>query len=100
MAAKVREIDPLSGTRRDRFRLALEGARSEVGVRRVVLATGGGRPNFPDWVSRIPTPYPSDLLCRSHQIDLRQLQLHGERVLIIGGGLTARYLAIDRGIKA
>ncbi|MEB3831829.1 FAD/NAD(P)-binding protein [Phormidium sp. CCY1219] len=102
VAAKVRRIEPLFGKRRDRFRLALEGAKSEVMARRVVLATGGGTPHFPDWVSRIQTPYPSDRLCHSHQIDLRQLQLHGERVLIIGGGLTAGHLAIGalkRGAK-
>lgn len=97
--AKVTEIEPLSGARG--FRLEKEGD-SPVIARRVVMATGGGRPFVPDWVQQIETDYPGDRLCHSQSVDLRQLQLRGDRVLIIGGGLTSGHLAtgaISRGAK-
>ena len=57
---------------------------------------------MPDWVSQIQYDYPQDRLCHSGQVDLRSLQLTGERVLIIGGGLTSGHLAVGaiaRGAK-
>ncbi|WP_367287952.1 hypothetical protein [Laspinema palackyanum] len=71
-------------------------------ARRVVMAKGGGRPFVPDWVQQIETDYPGDRLCHSQSVDLRQLQLKGDRILIIGGGLTSGHLAtgaISRGAK-
>lgn len=90
--AQVVQIQPLSD-RRSRFRLELSDGQTMV-ARRVVIANGGGRPHLPEWVDQISQTYPSDRLLHSHQIDLRELHLRGERVLIIGGGLTSGHLAV------
>jgi cation diffusion facilitator CzcD-associated flavoprotein CzcO len=68
----------------------------------VVIANGGAVPNVPEWVDRISTDYPADRLLHSQQIDLRGSHLQGERVLIVGGGITSGHLALgalDRGAK-
>lgn len=76
------------------FRLKLDNGETLV-ARRVVLATGGGFPNLPDWVNRIEAPYPTDRLCHASQINLSSLpQMRGETVLIVGGGLTSGHLAV------
>lgn len=98
--AQVVQIQPLSD-RRSRFQLELSNGQTIV-ARRVVIANDGGRPHFPEWVEQISQNYPSDnaphrwreRLLHSHQVDLRRLHLRGERVLIIGGGLTSGHLAI------
>jgi cation diffusion facilitator CzcD-associated flavoprotein CzcO len=90
--AKVVQIQPLSD-RRSRFQLELSNGQTIV-TRRVVIANGGGRPHFPDWVDQISQNYPKHRLLHSHQVDLRGLHLRGERVLIIGGGLTSGHLAV------
>ncbi|HEY9697594.1 MAG TPA: FAD/NAD(P)-binding protein [Trichocoleus sp.] len=89
---QVVQIQPLSG-RRSRFHLELSNGQTIV-ARRVVIANGGGRPHLPEWVEQISTKYPSDRLLHSYQVDLRGLQLRGERVLIIGSGLTSGHLAV------
>ena len=91
--AQVVRVQPEGDRRRSRFRLSLS-AGERLYARRVVLATGSGCPHLPDWVQRIPTGYPSDRLLHSSQVDLRNLRLWGERVLIVGGGLTSGHLAI------
>ena len=99
--AQVLRIEPLNHYRRLRFCLELSNSQTVV-ARRVVIASGGGQPNLPEWVGQIPKNYPPDRLLHSHQVDLRKLQLQGERVLIIGGGLTSGHLAvgaIQRGAK-
>ncbi|NEQ55445.1 MAG: lysine N(6)-hydroxylase/L-ornithine N(5)-oxygenase family protein, partial [Leptolyngbya sp. SIO3F4] len=61
-----------------------------------------GVPTRPNWATAIPHPYPSNRLCHSHQVDLRGLRLRGERILIVGSGLTAGHLAlgaISRGAR-
>lgn len=93
----VRRILPLDG----RFQLLLARGESLV-ARRVVLATGDGKPSIPDWVNKIKTPYPEFALIHSSQVDLRQLSLTGEHILIVGGGLSSGHLAvgaISRGAK-
>lgn len=90
--AQVVQIQPLS-ERRSRFLLELSDGQTIV-ARRVVIANGGGRPHFPEWVEKIPKNYPGDRLLHSHQVDLRGLHLRGERILIIGGGLTSGHLAV------
>jgi hypothetical protein len=68
----------------------------------VVTANGGAVPNIPDWVGQISTSYPQDRLLHSHQVDLRGLHLQGERILIVGGGLTSGHLAlgaVERGAQ-
>ncbi|HEY9662814.1 MAG TPA: SidA/IucD/PvdA family monooxygenase, partial [Allocoleopsis sp.] len=98
--AQVVQIQPFSD-RRSRFHLELSDGQTMV-ARRVVIANGGGRPHLPAWVDQISQNYPSDRLLHSHKVDLRGLHLRGERVLIIGGGLTSGHLAvgaIQRGAK-
>ncbi|WP_416671280.1 SidA/IucD/PvdA family monooxygenase [Egbenema bharatensis] len=90
--AQVLQIQPLT-EQRSRFHLELSNGQTIV-ARRVVIANGGGRPHLPEWVERIPQNYPSDRLLHSHQVNLRGLHLRGERVLIIGGGLTSGHLAV------
>lgn len=100
--AQVVQIEPLNHPLRSRFCLKLADGRSLI-ARRVVLAIGGGVPHVPDWVSQVQSPYPPDRLCHSHQVDLPGMQLFGEKVLIVGGGLTGGHLAvgaIDKGAQA
>lgn len=98
---KVIRIEPLRHLIRPRLRLWLEDGQA-IMARRVVLATGSAKLNFPDWVNQIESLYPQDRLCHSHTVDLRKLRFMGEKVLIIGGGLTSGHLAvgaISRGAK-
>jgi hypothetical protein len=48
--ADVARIEPLPHSLRPRFRVWLQTGQSIV-ARRVVLATGGGEPQLPDWVN-------------------------------------------------
>ncbi|NJM64787.1 MAG: lysine N(6)-hydroxylase/L-ornithine N(5)-oxygenase family protein [Leptolyngbyaceae cyanobacterium CRU_2_3] len=93
LPAQVQRIEPITHRSRSRWRLWLAEGHS-IFSRRVVLAIGGGSLQVPDWVARIPLPYPRDQLCHSQQVDLRNLQLAGERILIVGGGLTSGHLAV------
>ena len=81
--AKVTRIQPKSG----RFRLWFEDGKSAI-VRRVIVAVGSGKPHLPVWDNQIQTQHPAERIRHSHQVDLRNLQLHGEQILIVGGGLT------------
>jgi cation diffusion facilitator CzcD-associated flavoprotein CzcO len=89
----VQRIEPVIHRQRSRLRLWLTDGRALI-ARRVVLANGGGSPQTPDWVRRIPRPYPCERLCHSQQVDLRNLPLAEERILIVGGGLTSGHLAV------
>jgi cation diffusion facilitator CzcD-associated flavoprotein CzcO len=86
-----------------RYKFCLQHSNGEETIaRRVVLATGGGTASLPNWVQQIQPNYPPDRLLHSHDIDLRSrsvseresLKLAGEKVLIIGGGLTSGHLAV------
>nr|WP_051044112.1 FAD/NAD(P)-binding protein [Baaleninema simplex] len=90
---RITHIEPTKyrGTRRFRLESA-EG--STCLARRVVLATGEGLPNFPDWVKSLPPLHPPDALQHSNHIDLRRSHLQQRRVLIVGSGLTSGHLAI------
>jgi cation diffusion facilitator CzcD-associated flavoprotein CzcO len=81
----VTRIMPKNGS----FELDL-GSGATIFARRVVLATNGGIPNLPNWVTKIQPP----TLVHSSQVDLRGLKLTGERILIVGGGLTSGHLAV------
>lgn len=105
--AKVTRIIPPPQTEspyHKRFRVELQDGQL-LSARRVVLATGTSKLQMPSWVGKIQTPYPKDRLCHSRNIDLRcfpAIQNSSERVLIVGGGLTAGHLAIGamrRGAK-
>lgn len=91
--ARVQRIEHLQHQRRQRFRLRMADGRG-LTAKRVVLAIAGGTPNLPEWVRSLPLSYPRDRLFHSHQIDLRGLRLAGERVLIVGSGLTSGHLAV------
>ncbi len=93
MAGKVEHLELCQRVGRPRFRLSLADGRQLL-ARRVVMAIAGGTPHLPDWARRIPQIYPSDRLRHSHQIDLRGLALNGERILIVGSGLTSGHLAL------
>jgi cation diffusion facilitator CzcD-associated flavoprotein CzcO len=95
--AKVTRLEPLL----QGFRLWLQDGDSIL-AKRVILATNNSQLQIPDWVNHITSEYPQDKLCHSQQVDLRQLHLAGERVLIVGGGLTSGHLAVGamtRGAK-
>jgi cation diffusion facilitator CzcD-associated flavoprotein CzcO len=91
--AKVSQILPIKHASRSRFRLVLDTGETII-ARRVIIATGSGQVQLPDWVERITSEYPADKLCHSQQVNLQRLNLTGERILIIGGGLTSGHLAI------
>lgn len=96
----VIRIEPLRHLTRPYLRLWLQDGQSII-ARRVVIATGGAQTQIPDWVNQIGS-YPQDKLCHSQSVDLRKLHLRGEKVLIVGGGLTSGHLAtgaISRGAK-
>ena len=62
---------------------------------RVVLATGHGTPHWPDWSQALSGDLPADALRHSDGIDLPALRLRpGERILIVGGGLTSAHLSL------
>ncbi|MGK7948330.1 MAG: FAD/NAD(P)-binding protein [Xenococcaceae cyanobacterium] len=91
-AAKVIQILPIKRALRSRFQLVLDTGETII-ARRVVLATGSGKMQFPDWVEKIASDYPSERLCHSQQVNLNQLNVTGERILIVGGGLSSGHLA-------
>ncbi|MGF1493927.1 MAG: FAD/NAD(P)-binding protein [Microcoleaceae cyanobacterium] len=91
--AKVVQLLPIEEGRGPRFQIGLENG-SAITARRVLLATGAGIPQFPDWAEHITTPYPPERLCHAQQVNLNALSLAGERILIVGGGLTSGHLAI------
>jgi cation diffusion facilitator CzcD-associated flavoprotein CzcO len=75
------------------YQLHLTDGRS-IRARRVVLAHRGGTPYWPEWATSARTNCPINQLQHSSQIDLRQLSVRGERILIVGGGLTSGHLAV------
>ncbi len=91
--AQVEHLEPIRKQGRQRFRLTLTNGEVLI-ARRVVLAIAGGIPHLPTWAQALPRTYPPERLCHSHQVDLRGLRLSGERILIIGSGLTSGHLAL------
>ena len=92
--AKVSQILPIERASRSRFQLVLDTGETII-ARRVVLATGSGKVQLPHWVEKITSDYPSDRLCHSQKVNLNRLNLTGEHILIVGGGLTSGHLAKD-----
>lgn len=90
--AKVIQILPIERASRSRFQLVLNTGETIV-ARRVVLATGSGKVQLPHWAEKITSDYPADRLCHSQQVNLNRLNLTGEHILIVGGGLTSGHLA-------
>jgi cation diffusion facilitator CzcD-associated flavoprotein CzcO len=62
---------------------------------RLVIATGSGTPQMPAWVGEIAGDHPPEALQHSDRIHLPSLHsLQGQRILIVGGGLTSAHLAL------
>lgn len=62
---------------------------------RLVIATGSGAPQMPAWVAAIAGDPPPDALQHSDRIHIPSLHsLQGQRILIVGGGLTSAHLAL------
>jgi cation diffusion facilitator CzcD-associated flavoprotein CzcO len=93
MAGTVQHLELCQRVGRQQFRLSLADGRQLL-ARRVVLASAGGNSQIPAWARQAPKNYPSDCLRHSSQIDLRGLSLKGERILIVGSGLTSGHLAL------
>jgi cation diffusion facilitator CzcD-associated flavoprotein CzcO len=93
MAGKVQHLELCQRVGRQQFRLGLADGRQLL-ARRVVLAIAGGTPQIPAWARQTPQNYPRDRLRHSSQIDLRGLSLKGDRILIVGSGLTSGHLAV------
>ncbi len=90
--AKVIQILPIKPALRSRFQLVLDTGETII-ARRVVIATGNSQVKLPHWVEKITSDYPSDRLCHSQQVNLNKLNVTGEKILIVGGGLTSGHLA-------
>ncbi|MDL5050498.1 FAD/NAD(P)-binding protein [Oscillatoria amoena NRMC-F 0135] len=73
-----------------RFQLHFASGETRI-AKRVVLATGNGQVQLPQWAKSLQL---CDRLCHSSQVDLRHLHLAGEKILIVGGGLTSGHLAV------
>jgi cation diffusion facilitator CzcD-associated flavoprotein CzcO len=93
MAGTVQHLELCQVLGRQRFRLSLADGKQLL-ARRVVLAIAGGTPQLPALARQMPQNYPSERLRHSSQIDLRGLSLQGERILIVGSGLTSGHLAL------
>ncbi|MFB2838862.1 FAD/NAD(P)-binding protein [Floridanema evergladense] len=93
ISAKVMRLEPPKPSINRRFHLHLENGKV-ITARRVVSAMGNHVSQLPEWVKQIPPNYPPERLCHSSQVKLPGLNLAGERILIIGGGLTSGHLAV------
>ncbi|MEM9131134.1 MAG: FAD-dependent oxidoreductase [Actinomycetota bacterium] len=72
----------------------VETDRGSIEAEHLVVATNPHRRSIPDWVWPLLGRQPG-LFVYGTDVDLRQMpDLTGERVLIIGGGLTAAHLAL------
>jgi cation diffusion facilitator CzcD-associated flavoprotein CzcO len=64
-------------------------------TRHLVLAGGPGESQWPAWALDLPPLHPPAALQHSHTLNLPALgPLDGERVLVVGGGLTGGHLAL------
>lgn len=63
-------------------------------AQRVVLATNTRVPRFPDWARDLAIQAPPGRVLHTEELDLRGMSLDGQRVMVIGGGLTAGQLAL------
>jgi hypothetical protein len=74
--------------------------RSWLRARRVVLATNPSVPRLPPWSRSLLAAAPAERVVHSDDVRLDGGSLEGERILVVGGGLTAAQLALgaaDRG---
>ncbi|MGH3927370.1 MAG: SidA/IucD/PvdA family monooxygenase, partial [Pseudonocardiaceae bacterium] len=63
-------------------------------AQRVVLATNTRIPRIPDWARDLAIQAPPGRSAHTEELDLRGVDLEGEHVLVVGGGLTAGQIAL------
>ncbi len=63
-------------------------------AQRVVLATNTRIPRLPRWARDLVKQAPPGHILHTEELDLRGVSLEGERVMVIGGGLTAGQIAL------
>lgn len=63
-------------------------------AQRVVLATNTRVPRLPSWARDLAEQAPPGRILHTEELDLRGVRLGGERVMVIGGGLTAGQIAL------
>lgn len=72
-------------------------------AQRAVLATNTRVPRIPDWARDLAIQAPPGRIAHTEELDLRGAPLAGERVLVVGSGLTAGQItltAVDSGATA
>jgi hypothetical protein len=82
--------------------VALLDDGTTIEAERGVLATNPGRRRIPTWVGDL-LPAPPRSVQHAADVDLRACDVEGQRVVVVGGGLTAAHLAvgaIERGARA
>lgn len=83
---RTRRIAPIGG------RLCVEAGDESMTVDHVIVAANPHRRVVPDWVGTLLGRFPH--LAHADDVDLRSIErLDGERIAIVGGGLTAAHLA-------
>ncbi len=63
-------------------------------AKRVVLATNTRVPRIPRWARHLATQAPPGHILHTEELDLRGVRLDGERIMVVGGGLTAGQIAL------
>ncbi len=63
-------------------------------ARRVVFAANPMVPRLPEWASGLAAQAPPGRIVHTEQLDVRALSLDGERILVLGSGLTAGQIAL------
>lgn len=69
------------------------GEDDVITAERAVLAVNPGRRRIPSWVQDL-LPVSADRVAHAGDVDLRGLDLAGETITIVGGGLTAAQLSL------
>ncbi|MGH3943217.1 MAG: FAD/NAD(P)-binding protein [Pseudonocardiaceae bacterium] len=65
-----------------------------VRARKVVFAANPVVPRLPAWASGLAAQAPPGRIVHTEQLDVRELSLEGERILVLGSGLTAGQLTL------
>lgn len=69
-------------------------AGAEIHARHVVLATNPARSRVPGWAAATSGSAPPGRIVHSDDLALDDQAVHGERVLVVGGGLTGAGIAV------
>jgi len=64
-------------------------------ARKVVFAANPVLPRLPEWASGLAAQAPPGRIVHTEQLDVRALSLEGERILVLGAGLTAGQIALS-----